>query len=232
VTPPETKRAFKDEVYEQFARLGRALASGRRLELIDLLAQRERTVEELAEQTGMSPANTSQHLQVLRAARLVEVRRDGLYASYRLAGPEVFRLWQALRETGELRLAEIERVVRNYLHDRRALQPVTAEELHQRLRRGGVVVLDVRPAEEFEAGHIRGARSIPAAELEARLRELPKSREIVAYCRGPYCVYADEAVALLRARGYRARRLDVGFPDWQARGLPAEGGNLWQSRAL
>lgn len=218
----KTKRTFKNELYEQFARLGKALAHGRRLELLDLLSQGEHSVEELARETAMSVASASQHLQVLRAARLVEVRREGLYARYRLADERVFCLWQALRDLGEERLAEIGRVVQTFLQDRQALEAIGIQELRQRLEEGSAVVLDVRPQAEYRAGHIPGARSIPVAELKARLREIPKNREIVAYCRGPYCVFADEAVALLRAKGYRVRRFEQGLPDWRALGLPVE----------
>lgn len=217
------KRAFKDRLYEQFARLGKALSSPRRLELLDLLAQGERTVEKLAAETGMSIANTSQHLQALRAARLLEVRRHGTYASYRLADEGVLQLWLALRTVAESRLAEIDHIVERYLQDRKSLQPVTAQELVERMKTGTVVLLDVRPAEEFAASHITEARSVPLAELKARLKEIPKRREIVAYCRGPYCVFADEAVTFLRQRGYRARRLEVGLPEWRAMDLPTEG---------
>lgn len=220
----KTKRTFKNQLYEQFARLGKALAHGRRLELLDLLSQGERSVEELAREMAMSVASASQHLQVLRAARLVEVRREGLYAHYRLADERVFRLWQALRDLGEERLAEIDRVVQTFLQDRQTLEAINVQELRQRLQEGSVVVLDVRPEAEYRAGHIAGARSIPIAELQARLREIPRSREIVAYCRGPYCVFADEAVALLRAKGYRVRRFEQGLPDWRALGLPVEKG--------
>jgi rhodanese-related sulfurtransferase len=218
----QAHRAFKNQLYEQFARISKALANPHRLELIDLLAQRERTVEDLAQEAAMSVASTSQHLQALRDARLVEVRRDGLYAFYRLADARVYKAWQALRELGEARLTEIEHVVKTYLEARETLQPVSAPELRVLLREQAVVVLDVRPTLEYRAGHIRGARSIPVSELEARLKEIPKRSEVVAYCRGPYCVFADEAVRLLRARGYRARRLTDGFPEWQAAGLPVE----------
>ena len=219
---PGQKRRFKDQVYEQFARIGKALSSGRRLEILDLLAQAERTVEDLAAEAAMSVANCSQHLQVLRAARLVDVRREGLFAKYRLADDSILRLWLVFREIGEARLAEISRVVDTFLTDRKTLQAISTGELRSRLKDGGVVLLDVRPALEFEAGHIVGARSIPVAELQRRLKELPKKREIVAYCRGPYCVYADEAVDLLRAKGYKAVRFNGGFPDWKAVGLPVE----------
>ncbi len=219
---PSTKRTFKDQLFEQFARIGKGLSSGRRLELLELLAQGERTVEELAAETGMSVANTSQHLKALREAQLVEVRREGLYARYRLANEKVFALWQALRDLGSVRLTEIRHIVETYLTDRETLHGITCKELHQRLKDRSVVLLDVRPEREYQAGHVAGARSIPLAELRARLKELPKRKEIVAYCRGPYCVYADEAVTLLRLRGRKATRLETGFPDWKAQGLPVE----------
>jgi rhodanese-related sulfurtransferase len=219
---PSTKRVFKDQLFEQFARIGKGLASGRRLELLELLAQGERTVEELAAESGMSVANTSQHLKALREAQLVAVRREGLYARYRLANEQVFALWQALRDLGSARLTEIRQIVETYLTDREILNGITCVELQQRLKNRSVVVLDVRPEREYQAGHVAGARSIPLTELRARLKELPKRKEIVAYCRGPYCVYADEAVALLRLRGRKATRLETGFPDWKAQGLPVE----------
>jgi rhodanese-related sulfurtransferase len=210
------KRRFKDALYEQFARISKALASPKRLELIDLLAQGERSVEDLAVETAMSVANTSQHLQVLRAAWLVAARRDGLHVVYRLADPKVFRFWQALRHLGEERLAEVEQIVRSFLTDRAGLEPVSLEEFARLIQRPDVVVLDVRPASEYAQGHIPGARSIPVSELARRLKEIPEDAEIVAYCRGPYCVFADEAVACLRAHGRAARRLAVGYPDWAA----------------
>jgi rhodanese-related sulfurtransferase len=215
-------RAFKDQLYEQFARIARALANPHRLELLDLLAQGERNVEDLAREAAMPVANASQHLQTLRAAQLVEVRRDGLYAYYRLADDRVFRLWQAIRDLGESRLAEIDRLVRLFMDEPDDIQPVSAEALLDLIRDDRVVLLDVRPEEEYRAGHIPGARCMPVAELEARLQELPGDRDIVAYCRGPYCLFADEAVALLRAHGYRARRFAQGLPDWRAAGLPVE----------
>ena len=216
-------REFKDSLFQQLARVTKALSSPRRLELVDLLAQGERSVEELAELSGMSVANASQHLQALRAAVLVTVRRAGPRSLYALADDAVFRTWQAIRELGRRQFAEIDRLVELYVAQRERLESVTVGQLRERLRRDRVVVLDVRPAHEFRAGHIRGARSIPVRELERRLAELPRSREVIAYCRGPFCVYADEAVALLRRRGFRARRLDVGFPDWKAAGLPVAG---------
>ena len=215
-------RLFKDQLFEQFARIGKALANPHRLELVDLLAQGERTVEELASEAGMSVANTSRHLQDLRAARLVEVRREGLYGYYRLADERVFGVWQAMRELGETRLAEIDRLVETYLTNRDALEPVCAEELLAKTREGGVVVLDVRPEQEYRAGHIPGAHSVPLERLEAYLEEIPEDQEVVAYCRGPYCVFSDEAVELMRSRGYRARRLEEGLPEWRAAGRPVE----------
>ena len=215
-------RLFKDKLFEQFARVGKALANPHRLEILDLLAQGERTVEDLAREAGMSVANTSRHLQELRAARLVEVRREGLYGYYRLADERVFAAWRAIRDLGEARLAEIDRLVGSYLTYRDSLEAVCAEELLAKMREEGVEVLDVRPEDEYRAGHIPGARSVPVERMEAYLEEIPRDREVVAYCRGPYCVFSDEAVALLMSRGYRARRLREGLPDWRAAGLPVE----------
>jgi rhodanese-related sulfurtransferase len=220
---PTEHREFKDRLFEQFARVGKALASPKRLEIVDLLAQGERPVEEIAKETAMSVASASQHLQALKAARMVEARREGLYIHYRLSDEDVFRTWQAVRALAESRLAEVDRVVEAYLEDTDALETVDATELMERLSDGSVVVLDVRPGEEYRAGHIPGALSVPVDTLEAALQTLPKDRELVAYCRGPYCVFSDEAVALLRARGYRARRLRQGLPDWRAAGMPVEG---------
>ena len=218
----QNKRQFKDELYEQFARIGKALSNPHRLELVELLAQGERTVEDLANEANLPIANASQHLQVLRAAQLVDVRRDGLYAYYRLSDERVFRLWQALRDLGELQLAEVNHLVQSFLQDRGALQSINAAELVERIETGDVLVLDVRPELEYRSGHIPEARSIPIDELEARLSEVPRDQEIIAYCRGPYCVFADEAVTLLQEHGYQARRLIDGLPDWQALNLPVE----------
>ena len=209
-------------LFGQFARVGRALANPHRLELIDLLAQGERSVEDLARQAAMSVANTSRHLQELKSARLVEVRRQGHYGYYRLADEGVYGVWRAIRGLGEARLAEIEQLVGTYLTDRDSLEAVCAKELLSKMREEDVVVLDVRPEEEYRAGHIPGARSVPVERLEAYLGEIPEDREIVAYCRGPYCVFSDKAVALLRSRGYRVSRLEEGLPDWRAAGLPVE----------
>jgi rhodanese-related sulfurtransferase len=216
------ERVFKEQLYDQLARISKAIASPRRLELVDLLAQGERTVEELAKLTSMSVANTSRHLQSLRAARLVAVRRAGLYAHYRLADERVFKMWQAVRDLGETRLASVRELVKAYFEDRGALEPVDLAELLHRQRARDVFLLDARPEREFRAGHIPGAVNIPLEELEARLHVLPVDQEIIAYCRGPYCVFSDEAVAVLLANGYRARRFSLGFPDWRAAGLPVE----------
>jgi rhodanese-related sulfurtransferase len=216
----DEKRTYKNLLYEQFARIGKALANPHRLELLELLMQCERTVEALAQEAGLSVANASQHLQVLRAACLVQTRREGVSIYYRLASQGVAALGLALRQVGETQLAEIDRVVETFLHNRADLQPIAANELLEALRLDQVVLLDVRPAEEYRAGHLPQARSLPLEELEARLSELPTEKEIIAYCRGPYCVFADEAVAVLRAHGYQARRLEEGVPDWRKLGLP------------
>jgi rhodanese-related sulfurtransferase len=213
-------REFKDRLFEQFARIGKALASPKRLEILDLLAQGERTVEEIARETAMPVANASQHLQALKGARMVESRREGLYSYYRLADAGVFRTWQAVRALGETRLAEIDRVVETYLKDRDELEAMSATALMERLSDGSVVVLDVRPEEEYRAGHIPGALSVPVDSLEAALQTIPKDKEIVAYCRGPYCVFSDEAVRLLHRHGFMAQRLSEGFPEWRAAGYP------------
>ena len=215
-----TDRAAKTALFDEFARAAKALASGRRMELLDVLANGERTVEALASEVGLSVANTSQHLQVLRQAGLITGRRQGTSIHYRLAGPDVFELWEALRALAASRLAEIERLAAAYLCTRDQLEPVTRQELTRRLQDGdGLVVLDVRPAAEYAAGHLPGAVSIPVEELRRRLAELPGEREIVAYCRGPYCAFAHEAVAMLREAGFSARRLEDGLPEWQAAGL-------------
>lgn len=215
-------RRFKDALYDQFARIGKAIGSSKRLELLDLLGQGPRTVDALAEQTDQSIANASQHLQVLRAARLVEAEKKGLYVTYRLADEQVSALFLTLRGLAESRLAEVQQVVRDLAQSGGAMEPVDRKALLKKVQRGEVAVLDVRPVEEYRAGHIPGAVSIPIAELKRRLTELPRSREIVAYCRGPYCVFAVDAVKLLRARGFKAARMEEGIPEWRARGLPIE----------
>jgi rhodanese-related sulfurtransferase len=200
------------------------LGSARRIEVLDLLAQGARSVEELAELTGMEVANTSAHLQVLRQARLVDTRKAGTRVFYRLAGDEVTRLLVALQDAARGRLAEVGEVVRDHLSDPEGLEPVGREELLERAGRGEVLILDVRPVEEYRAGHIPGAVSIPVEDLEARLGELPEGVEVVAYCRGPYCVFARDAVRVLRQRGRPARRLVDGLPEWRLAGLPVAAG--------
>jgi len=215
-----SKRQFKDAIYDQFARIGKAVSSPKRLELLDLLCQGERTVEALAAEAELSIANTSQHLQVLRAARLVEASKEGLYVTYRIADSAVGHFVRSIRVLAEKQLAEVEQISRRFFQARRDLEPIDRDALVKRVRKGEVVVLDVRPVEEYHAGHIPGALSMPIQELKRRLSELPKSKEIVAYCRGPYCVFSDQAVELLRAKGFQAVRLDEGILDWRARGLP------------
>lgn len=217
-------RQFKDAAYEQLARVGKALASGPRLELLDLLCQGPRSVEDLARQAGQPVANTSHHLQVLRRARLVAAEKDGVRVVYRLADDDVGTFFGMLRRLGESRLLEIEAVTRQFLEARGAMEAVDREALVHRVQSGAVTVLDVRPAEEYRAGHIPGAVSIPVAELGRRLAELPRDRDVVAYCRGPYCVMAVDAVAVLRNAGFRAVRLDEGVVDWRTRGLAVAAG--------
>jgi len=215
-------RRFKDSIYEQLARLGKAVAAPKRLELLDLLCQGPRTVEALAAEAALSVANASQHLQVLRAARLVETEKKGLYVEYRLADDEVGRFFLALRGLAGSRLAEVEQVTRAYFEERGAMEPVAGDELLRRVRKGEVTVLYFGPVGGSRAGGMAGALSIPVGELKARLGELPRDREVVAYCRGPYCVMAIEAVELLRRKGFRAQRLEQGVTDWRARGWRVE----------
>ena len=211
-------------MYGQFARIGKALSSPHRLEILELLAQGERTVESLASEIGLSLANASQHLQALRQASLVDSRKDGLHVYYRLADPAVADVSKAVRTVAEHRLAELDRLVRDHFGDRSSAEAIGMEELLRRARSREIVVLDTRPSSEYLAGHIAGAISVPVADLRRRLKELPKDKEYVAYCRGPYCVYADQAVQVLQAKGRRARRLLEGFPEWRAAGLPMETG--------
>jgi rhodanese-related sulfurtransferase len=213
-------REFKDALFSQFAEIGAAFASPKRIEIIDVLAQGERNVEAIAAETGLSVANTSRHLQILKAAKLVAFRKDGLQVFYRLADPTVLRGYQSIQALAEERLAEVGRLVDDFFGDADGLEPIEKDDLLRRARRQEVVVLDVRPAEEYAAGHIKDAVSIPLAEVERRLKELPRRRQVVAYCRGPYCVLAAEAVRLLRKRGFDAVRLKDGFPEWRDAGLP------------
>jgi rhodanese-related sulfurtransferase len=213
----------KQAIYQSLAGIAQALGHSHRLELLEHLAQGERSVEELASRAHLNFANTSRHLQILRRARLVETKRDGKRVLYRLAGEaDVVGLIKALGTLGERNVAEIGRVVTDYFHARDALEPVSRDDLVAKLRDDLVTLLDVRPEDEFSLGHLPGALNIPLAELERRLDELSKSREVIAYCRGPYCVLSFEAVAALRARGYRVRRLEDGYPEWKAAGLPIE----------
>lgn len=212
----------KRDVFANLARVGTALSSPTRIEFLELLAQAERSVEQLATLTGTSVANTSQHLQKLRQAGLIIGRKEGLYVFYRLAGDEVVEMLSAMSRVGEAYVAEVERIVRLYFTSKDELEPVPAKELLQRARRGLVTVLDVRPPEEFAAGHVPGAINIPIHELEKRIKELPRRREVVAYCRGPYCLMSYDAVSVLRKKGLKARRLEAGMPEWRAAGMPVE----------
>src|SRR5713101_6456253 len=218
----DAHRDFKDRLYGQFARISKALASPHRLEMLDLLAQGERTVDSLATEIGLSLANTSQHLQALRQAALVDSRKQGLFVHYRLADPAVSELSTAIRTVAERRLADLDRLIQEHFGDRSDAEPVDMDELLKRARSTDIVILDTRPAGEYAAGHIAGAVSVPVDDLQRRLRRFPKGKEYVAYCRGPYCVYADRAVEILRAHGRRARRLLEGFPEWRAAGFPVE----------
>jgi rhodanese-related sulfurtransferase/DNA-binding transcriptional ArsR family regulator len=210
----------KQVLYGHFAEVAKALGHGHRLEILELLAQGERSVEALAERAGLSIANASQHLRLMRQAGLLASRRDGKRILYRLSDPAVLDLAAALRRVGERNLAQVREVVGGYFHERDALEPVSRKELARRLKDGLVTVLDVRPEDEFAAGHLPHAVNIPLRELARRLRDLPKNREVVAYCRGPYCILAFEAVALLRKHGFKVRRLEDGYPEWKAAGLP------------
>ena len=213
-------RAAKDALYEGFAEVAKAFASGRRAEIVDLLAQGERSVEEIATEIDQSVANTSHHLRAMARAGVLATRRDGTRIFYRLASERVAELWSTLRSIASEHVAGIENLVNAYLGDRAGLDVIDRPELVRRLKRGDITVLDVRPTAEFEAGHIAGATSVPIDELRRHLRALPKDVEVVAYCRGPYCVYADDAVRELTKRGFRARRLEDGYPEWRRAGLP------------
>jgi rhodanese-related sulfurtransferase/DNA-binding HxlR family transcriptional regulator len=214
----QAHRQFKDAIYEQLARIGKATSAPKRLELLELLCQGPRTVEALACQAAISTANASQHLQILRAARLVDAEKHGLHVEYRLTDHRVSDFFLQLRTLAESQLIELQQVAQQYLEERGALEAIKCEELRRRIRSGEVVVLDVRPAEEYQAGHIPRALSVPLTELKKRVNALPKSRDIVAYCRGPYCVMAIEAVELLRKKGFRAQRMELGVIEWRARG--------------
>jgi rhodanese-related sulfurtransferase/DNA-binding transcriptional ArsR family regulator len=218
-------RDFKDPLYAQFARIGHAVSSPKRIELLDLLTQGEKTVEQLVEQSATPLKNTSAHLRALRQARLVETRRDGAYVYYRLASDDVSRFVRELQALARSRLAEVEQATSLYIDARDAMEPVTLKELRRRLHEGDITLIDVRPRDEYRGGHIPGALSIPVAELKRHLSQIPKRREVVAYCRGPYCVYSVEAVEILRKSGYKARRADQGVAEWRANGLPVAAGD-------
>ncbi|MCP4622132.1 MAG: metalloregulator ArsR/SmtB family transcription factor [bacterium] len=213
-------RAFKDAIYDQFARIGKAVSSPKRLELLDILCQGPRTVDVLAKETSLTVANASQHLQVLRTARLVDTEKKGLFVIYRLADQAVCEFFHAMRVLAERRLADVEQIKRRFLEGREGMEPVNREALLGLVREGAVTVLDVRPTEEFNAGHIRGAISLPLKELEQHLSDLPRDQEIVAYCRGPYCVLSMQAVEILRAEGFKAVRIEEGIQDFRAMGFP------------
>jgi len=212
-------RRFKDDIYDQFARIGKAVSSPKRLELLDLICQGPRTVEMLAKESSLTVANTSRHLHILRGASLIESYKKGLYVTYQIADPAVCDFFRSMRLLAQKRLADIEQITRRFLNGREGLEAVDRGELIERVRRRSVTVIDVRPVEEYRAAHIPGAISVPLKVLESRLAEFPKDEEIVAYCRGPYCVLAVQAVETLHARGYRAMRLEDGVSDWRARGF-------------
>jgi rhodanese-related sulfurtransferase/DNA-binding transcriptional ArsR family regulator len=215
-------QTWKSSVFNELATVSKAMSSGRRLELLELLAQGERSVDQLAQMTRLSVANASQHLRQLLRAGLVKNRKEGQFVFYRIAGDGVVRMISALREVAEHNLVEVQHLVKTYLSERDALEPVPAGELLARLRQGLVTVIDVRPPEEFAAGHIRGAINIPLGDLDAHLAELPRGQEMIAYCRGPYCLLSVEAVAQLRSHGYSARRLEEGYPEWKSAGHPVQ----------
>jgi rhodanese-related sulfurtransferase len=217
-------RQFKDAIYEQFSRIGKAVSSPKRLELLDLICQGEKTVETLSRETGLTVANTSQHLQTLKAARLIEAEKDGLYVKYRLADEMVCEFFRSMRVLAENRLAEVDLIKRRFLEGRQGMEPVNRDDLLKRVIEGGVTVLDVRPADEYRTGHIPGALSVPLDRLKEILASLPTDQEIVAYCRGPYCVLSVQAVEVLRANGFNAIRLEEGVQDWRAMGLSVETG--------
>ena len=215
-------RAAKDALYEGFAEVAKALASGRRAEIVDVLAQGERSVDEIATEIDQSVANTSHHLRAMARAGLLTTRRDGTRIFYALASDRVGELWSALRDVATEHTAGLERLVDAYLGERDGLDTIDRDELARRIRRGDIVILDVRPEAEFSSGHIAGATSVPMTELRKHMKALPKGADVVAYCRGPFCVYADDAVRELSKRGFRARRLEDGFPEWKRAGLPVE----------
>ena len=221
---PGAARVAKTQLFDEFARVGHALSNGRRLEILDILANGERSVESLGREAGLTLANASQHLQVLREAGLVKTRREGTFIHYQLADESVFELWRSLRTVAARQRAEVSQLAQAYIGAPDTLEPITRAELQRRIRLGDVVVLDVRPMEEFAAGHVPQAVSIPLSDLRRRLKDLPRDKEVVAYCRGPFCAFADAAILVLRKGGFHARRLADGLPEWRAAGLPVAAG--------
>jgi rhodanese-related sulfurtransferase/DNA-binding transcriptional ArsR family regulator len=217
-----SSKGVKPRLFAEFAKVSKALGSGNRLELLEFLAQGERSVDVLARLAGLSVANTSRHLQVLRQVGLVQARKEGAFVYYSVSGDGVIRLLGALQEVAQHNVAEVQSIVVAYLHSKDALEPVSVAELAERIRAGLVTVVDVRPKEEYAAGHLPGAVNVPLSDIDERVRDMPRHREIVAYCRGPFCVLSFEAVARLREKGFSARRLETGFPEWKVAGLPVE----------
>lgn len=216
------KRTYKNKIYKELARIVKAMSNPHRLEILELLAQGEFSVAEIAEQTDISTANASQHLQVLKQVQLVDTRREGNYIYYGLPGESVYKAWKALRDLGIERMAEVERTMRRFRKSKKSLETLSSEELAKKMEKEEVTVLDVRPEQEFKEGHIAGALNIPVDVLSEKLNELSEDQEVVAYCRGPFCVFADEAVEFLNEKGFNAKRLDEGFPEWMLEELPVE----------
>lgn len=216
------QRTFKNKVYQQLAEIVKAMSNPHRLEILELLAQGDFSVAEIAEEARISGANASQHLQVLKKAQLVDTRRDGNHVFYRLAGQSVYKAWKALRDLGIERVAEIDRVVRRFRESRKSLETLSSTQLAKKMKQEDITIIDVRPEHEFNEGHIAGALNIPIKDLSDEVDDLPKDQEVVAYCRGPFCVFADDAVELLREKGFNAKRLDEGFPEWVLDELPVE----------
>lgn len=216
------KRTFKNKVYQQLANIVKAMSNPHRLEILELLAQGQFSVAEIAEETDITGANASQHLQVLKQAQLVETQRDGNRVYYQLAGLSVYKAWKALRDLGIERIAEIERVMQQFRESRQSLETLSSDQLAEKMKQEDITIVDVRPQQEFDEGHIAGALNIPVEDLSEKIEELPKNKEVVAYCRGPFCVFADDAVELLREKGFNAKRLDEGYPEWMLEQLPIE----------
>lgn len=216
------KREFKDRVFGELSKITNALGNPRRLEVIDLLAQGEKTVEKISSATGMSIANASQHLQILKRATLVDTRRDGNFIFYKISDEKVVLIWSLIRELGTQRIADIDKVVKDFRTSRNVFESVTIEQLVTRMEEGSITLIDVRPQEEFTSGHIKGALSIPIESLKKSMKRFPQDKEIIAYCRGAFCVFADEAVEFLKKNKFKATRLEEGFPEWKLKGLPIE----------